>query len=129
MALGATGRVEHLLALERLRVVQIAPRADAEKTDVAGQIVEFGRCHFGSSGNGFTVKHQIDSGRHAHIGVERLGDLVADPGLPRLSGETAEPRLAGLRIGHHLDAAGNAVLVGIVRIREAHDGAFRHRFQ
>src|SRR5687767_12602910 len=107
VALDALCAAEQLLATKRLGVGEIATGTDTEQSDVACQLIEVGRGEFGRSAGSLAVEHRKNRSGHAHVGVEGGGDLVAEARLPGFAGEATETPLAGLRVQHRLNAAGD----------------------
>ena len=75
------------------------------------------------------VERVRDSGRDAHIAVQRTGDLMAKPRLAGLVAETTQPELFCLGIPYDLDAAGDSVAISIVWICEGENIGLAHRLE
>src|ERR1700722_15689256 len=101
MAAHTIGAGEHLLAMKRIGIGEIATRINAERGDVPRPIGQIAVGKFNRSAGGITVKGRKNRGGHSHVSVEGGGNLMPDPGLAALVGKATETRLAGFRISHH----------------------------
>src|SRR5580765_6716688 len=94
VAFRAVGAGKKLLSLNWLSVGEAAPRGQTEKGHVASHFIQVRGGEFVPAA-GIPIEHRKDRGGHAHVVVQRAGDLVTETRFPAFVIETAKTRLAG----------------------------------